>query len=83
MKIAEAMLCLDCDEISLKATHCPICLSRSVIDLAKWIMPLDQARLEAKTREGQDDILREITEMRDRISCMMLDLGEEPLGCGA
>lgn len=89
MNLIDAMLCLDCDEISPKATHCPLCTSSSVMDLSKWIAPRDQARevigqkwnieIHNRTRE----VMQEVEAMWTRIRMMMPERDDNPLGCGA
>lgn len=82
MQLKQAMLCLDCDEISLTATHCPICQSRIVVQLAKWIPPISQAKPNMTRRE---ELMAEAREMITKVTAMMIDVetGEEPLGVGA
>jgi hypothetical protein len=46
MKLKDAMLCMDCDEIGLEATHCMVCGSRVVTPLARWVPPKDTVRIQ-------------------------------------
>lgn len=39
MKVANAVICLDCDTI-FELDHCPKCLSKSFHPLRKWLTPL-------------------------------------------
>lgn len=82
MHLRDVQLCLDCDSIELKATHCPICKSASVVDLSKWILPKDQAR---ETVGKYWNVVRhEIDEMRRRMDTILadrvLESGAEPIG---
>lgn len=83
MNLKDAMLCLDCDELGLKATHCPLCASRTVVDLSKWIKPRDQTA--EKIGKARNVLMHEVEEMKSKIEFMMADveMSEEPLGCGA
>jgi hypothetical protein len=43
MKVSEALLCVNCDEIFRPhpgETACPACLSKHVVALKRWIKPL-------------------------------------------
>ena len=79
MKIKQAMICLDCDEISVIMTHCPICLSESVVELAKWFPPKDAAK---ETIGKAENLMDEINKMKRAMIEMAVDLNldEEPLG---
>ena len=44
MKIQNAMLCLDCDELGPIAECCPACESKSVVQLKTWLPPKDAAK---------------------------------------
>lgn len=82
MKIKQAMVCLDCDEVSLITTHCPLCLSRSVVRLAVWLPPKDAA---TDIVGKAENLGQEIARMKRRMieMCASLDNAEEPLGIGA
>ena len=80
MKLSESMICLDCDEISIVANHCPACLSRSVVKLSTWLPPKDAAKMMIGKREN---ILAGIENMRRAMRDMLYELGEDPLGVGA
>ena len=81
MHLKQSMLCLDCDEISLIAIQCPICASRMVVELAKWIPPLN----DKPNPNRREELLAEAREMITKMTAMMIDVetGEEPLGVGA
>ena len=63
-------------------THCPICLSRSVVLLATWLPPKDAAKdLVGKA----ENLTAEVDRMKRRMieMCANMDMNEEPLGIGA
>lgn len=80
MKIRDAMLCMDCDELSLKATHCPICASGSVVELARWLPPID---LQYNARERAAAVMAELNNLRERLIRIAAPEDPEPLGVGA
>lgn len=84
MNIKDAMLCLDCDELSLVATHCPLCASKSVVELATWLPPKDQAH-EGDILGKAENIRAAIGKLYQRMERMMEEVegGPEPLGVGA
>ncbi len=81
-----AMLCLDCDEISLIATHCPICASEVVVPISKWIPSLEEAKEIMGKRENViEAIAAEAEDMLGRMTAMIAEVDDdpEPLGVGA
>jgi len=43
MKVSESLLCVNCDEVFRPQpgeTSCPVCLSKHVVALKRWIKPL-------------------------------------------
>ncbi len=38
-KLSKAYLCLDCDEIHENWMSCPVCGSKALAPLTKWILP--------------------------------------------
>ncbi len=97
MKLNQLMLCLDCDEVSLTATLCPLCASRGVVELATWIKSYDtltpRSREHSQTPDNPGDdiqarraaLFAECKNMAKKIETMTaeIDQGAEPLGCGA
>jgi hypothetical protein len=74
MKIKDAMLCMDCDEIGLEATHCMVCGSRVVTPLARWVPPKDTVRIA--------NIMDEARGMEARMEAMLADVDEEAESIG-
>ena len=59
MKVREALLCINCDEIFRPhpaETACPACLSQHVVALRKWVKPLyngvDIQKVKARNEQG-------------------------------
>lgn len=82
MKIRQAMICLECDEVSTVMTHCPVCLSAKVTPLANWIPPKEAA---LPSHDKVVNLRSEIDRFRRKTIEMATDIGldEEPLGIGA
>lgn len=79
MKITQSMICLDCDEISVIMTHCPVCKSRSVVLLATWFPPKDAAR---ETLGKTENLMAEIGRLKRSMieMCADLETDDEPIG---
>jgi hypothetical protein len=69
MKINQAMVCLECSEVSLVMTHCPVCLSMKVSPLS--------------TLQPSKNAITDLEMMRRAMREMLYELGEDPLGVGA
>lgn len=55
MKVSNALVCLDCDEIYSDRKACPKCGNRKQIPLRKWFSPmrvLERKRPALETREN-------------------------------
>jgi hypothetical protein len=76
MKIDQLMLCLICEEVSPVATHCPICRSQDVTELAGHAETI----VENEREQRRDDLLVEIMDMKNRVLAMDLGAEEIPLG---
>jgi hypothetical protein len=83
MKVGNAQICLDCDEVYHQdETPCPGCGSCSAVALRTWLMPLPTREELERAVRGQalsrcaDALLLKAREV------LQFD-GEEPLGCGA
>jgi hypothetical protein len=50
MRLMNARLCLDCEEVH-EEQHCPICSSESFAFLTRWVTPSDTAAVEPSPRE--------------------------------
>lgn len=89
MKLTDAILCLDCDEIAPESDSCPACTSRSVIRLATWIPPLGQVPSADVRAERRRELYAEVRLMTKRMIAMMREINAahgddpEPLGIGA
>ena len=84
MKLNQLMLCLDCDEVSLTASHCPICASRTVIEIARWIPPLNILDTPEDRRTRREALFAEVRTMATKMERMMHETEQvEPLGVGA
>jgi len=47
-KFNRQMICLDCDEVFSYGTACPVCASRQVYPIGRWIRPRpDKAAIQA------------------------------------
>jgi hypothetical protein len=82
MQLKQAMHCLTCDEISLKATCCPICQSTAVLDLTSWIPPRVESTPNMTKREK---IMAEARDMIEKMTIMQHEVEngpqqEEPIG---
>jgi hypothetical protein len=88
MKLNQLMLCLDCDEVNLKAAHCPLCASKGVVELSTWIRPYDTLKA-GNPEDGPEkrfqSLVAECKGMAKKVEAMMAEVeeGPEPLGCGA
>ncbi len=80
MNLRSAMICMDCDEIGLEATHCMVCGSRQVTPLAKWIPPRDKILTDIEINARVAALLGECHDMQGRIHTMMSDVDNEPIG---
>jgi hypothetical protein len=49
MRLVNARLCLDCEEVH-EQQHCPICSSESFAFMTRWVTPSDAAAAEASPR---------------------------------
>lgn len=47
MKLSDALLCLDCDEVCAEST-CPACGSAVVFPLSRWLAPIEREDVEVK-----------------------------------
>ena len=84
MKLNQLMLCLDCDEVSTTGTDCPLCASRTVIELQKWIPPISILDTPDERRARRDALFAEARIMAKKMTEMMNEVEPpEPLGCGA
>lgn len=84
MKLNQMMLCLDCEELSPTATHCPICASRMVIELQKWIAPLSILDKPDEIKTRREALFAEARAMATKMTKMMNDADQpEPMGVGA
>lgn len=85
MKLNQLMICLDCDEVSLKATECPICASRIVQDLDKWITPLSTLDKPEDRRTRREALFAEVRTLATKMKRVEVEMEEGPehLGCGA
>jgi hypothetical protein len=87
MKLKELMLCLDCDEVSLIAPLCPCCASKTLVELSKWVPPLETGGGGAHDdlHARREALFAEVREMAKKLAERSRDVGleYEPLGCGA
>jgi hypothetical protein len=80
--IKDAMLCLDCDQVSPVATHCPVCASESVVELRTWLPPKDEVK-DGDIVGKAENIKAAMEKLYHRMEAMMAETeagGEEPLG---
>jgi hypothetical protein len=74
-----AMICLDCDNIGLEATHCMVCGSRQVTSLAKWIPPKDKMLSAVELQQRRDALIDECEGLAQRMQDMMSEIEACPL----
>lgn len=85
MNLNQLMLCLNCDEVSLTATHCPICASKIVVKLSTWIPPISVLDTPEERRTRREALFVECRQMVTKMTEMSTEIGldEEPIGVGA
>jgi RNA polymerase subunit RPABC4/transcription elongation factor Spt4 len=89
MKLNQLMLCLDCDEVSLIAKLCPICASKSVVELSTWIAPLSVLDTPDERKTRREALFAECRVMVKKMTDMIADAKTCPadqaehLGCAA
>jgi hypothetical protein len=69
MRLVNARLCLDCEEVH-EEQHCPICGSESFAFMTRWVTPSDTIGAEASQRQTRppDAVARrEPTERREQV----------------
>jgi hypothetical protein len=59
MKLRDARLCLDCDEVH-RDGMCPVCGSESFVYLSRWVPAPDSGRASRPATSEQADVFREL-----------------------
>jgi hypothetical protein len=59
MKLRDARLCLDCDDVHQEAT-CPVCGSESFAFLSRWVPVPEGTRAPAPATSEQAEVFREL-----------------------
>jgi hypothetical protein len=59
MKLRDARLCLDCDEVH-RDSMCPVCGSESFAYLSRWVPAPDTGRAPRPATSEQADVFREL-----------------------